>query len=260
MLILCLMPICASFISFAANLNFLVSTILFFGLPAAYLSYRTPFAIKRSLAFSGVVTLGLTFAEYYGELDQNWYVASMLPRVFGYIAIEAVIWGFLLTYFIVIFYEHFIDKGRHKDIGKGLKYLLVVLTCVFVLIFTLNNLNPTFTHYFYFKMGVLMILMPIVVLLIIFPKYMSMVIKITPYFFALGILNELTGVPKGYWTYPGSHLVGWVNIGSIRFPIEEVIFWMVLFTSATILYLEFFDDNSARLPQRTLKKIKSFAK
>jgi hypothetical protein len=254
-IVLCTLPILAAVASIFLDINFLTSIILFFGLPATYLSFRTPNAIARSLLFSLVTLIAIAFIEYYAGVDKSWYVHSIFPRVFDHIAIEDLVWGFLLTYFIVMFYEHFFDKGRHKVVGVGLKYFALMLAGVFSVLFTLHFMDPKNIEFFYFRAGLILLLLPVISVLIIFPKYISVLLKITPYFFGLGLIVALTSIQNGYWYYPGENFIGWVSIGSYRFPIEELIFWMTLLSSAIIVYFEFFDDNRARLPQKAYRKI-----
>ena len=48
---------------------------------------------------------------YFATTDQSWYVPTIFPfRVYGILALEELIWGFLTAYTAIIVYEHFLDK------------------------------------------------------------------------------------------------------------------------------------------------------
>jgi len=54
---------------------------------------------------------------------------------------------------------------------------------------------------------------------------------------------KVTALQLGWWDFPGSNFIGWVSIFNIRFPLEELIFWLFLFAMAILTYYEFFDDD-----------------
>lgn len=104
----------------------LISTLLFYGLPAVYLSWRTPKAVLRTLLFALAMTPPLVFIiDTLAHLTKTWWVGTIFPfRLWGIIPVEDLLWGFLYTYSIVIFYEHFLDKGRHNLVDGRMKYFV----------------------------------------------------------------------------------------------------------------------------------------
>jgi hypothetical protein len=64
-----------------------------------------------------------------------------------------------------------------------------------------------------------------------------------PYFIPLGLINVLVSLSLGHWSYPGHHFVGWVTVGSYRFPLEELIFWIILFPPFLISQFELLNND-----------------
>lgn len=252
-------PLVASIVTFAFDVNFVVASLLFFGVPALYLSLRTPQYVLRALLFAFVATLGCVVINYFAIRDGSWYVPETVFgfRFLGGMVLDDIIWAFLLIYLVVIFYEHFFDKGRHKPIGNNLVYFGLLIVFLLLLFTAMKLLKPDLLHYFYLKAGLILLLLPVMALLISFPRYISIALKVFPYFFALNLLVLLTGLHQSYWEYPGKHFIGWLRVAGFEAPIEEVFFWVILFSTAIIAYFEFFDDNRARLPERIYKRLQT---
>lgn len=248
LILLVLFPLLAALISLIIKANFLVSTLLFFGLPALWLSYRTPQMIKRTALFSLIFSLPFTILiDYIAILDKSWFVPlTVFPfRLLGVIPLEDFIWGFLLIYAVIIFYEYFLDKGKHNLIDQRMKYLILPLVVLLITFFVLVFTKPEFLmlKYAYLWLGVALIFLPAVTFLSFFPKLLSKYVKTGIYFFILAFLFELTGLQLGQWEFPGTHFIGWVEMFGFHFPFEEFFFWMILAATAILSYYEFFDDD-----------------
>jgi len=77
--ILILFPILATFISLLINANYLVVTLLFFGLPSLYLSIRTRKRIAKTALFSLIFSVPLTIiVGYLASIDKAWYIKSTI--------------------------------------------------------------------------------------------------------------------------------------------------------------------------------------
>ena len=84
-------PIAAAILSFLFNANYFVSTIIFFGLPAIYLSFKNKNLIKKSALFSVILGIPLVIVVgYIASLTGTWFVSkSVLPfRLLGLIPID----------------------------------------------------------------------------------------------------------------------------------------------------------------------------
>ena len=242
-----LFPIFATIISFIFKTNFLISTLLFFGLPSIYLSIRNKHSIKKTLIFTTISSIPLgIIIDYFGTKDGSWYVpeSAFSFRLFGFIPIDDLIWGFLLVYFIVIFYEHFLDKKGKRTINKKFTYFGIVLIILTLMLMILHILIPSINiPYFYLLMGILLFTIPIITFLYSNPKFIPRYVKISVYFFSLFLIHELVGMQLSQWTFPGENFIGWVKIFGHSFPFEEFIFFISLSTIAILTYYEYFADD-----------------
>jgi len=88
---LLLWPIAAVGFSFLLRANTLISTLLFFGIPALYLSYSNPCCIRMVSVFSLIFSIPFAvMLDYVMEITQGWYIATSVfdpYRIFGYVTI-----------------------------------------------------------------------------------------------------------------------------------------------------------------------------
>lgn len=247
-ILLILFPIVAVILSLALKANFFTSILLFFGLPSLWLSIRTPSQIKKTFLFSLILSLPLgIFIDYIATLDGSWFVPiTIFPfRLFGVVPIEDLIWGFFLIYNIVIFYEHFLDKGKHELVDTRMKYLIWPLIILMLIFFSLLFTKPELLiiPYAYFWLGTFLFILPTITFISFFPRLLSKYVKTASYFFLLAVLFELTGLQLNQWTFPGQNFIGWVELFGHRFPFEEFFFWFVIGAISVLSYYEFFDDD-----------------
>lgn len=243
-----LFPIVAAVLTLVFQTNFLTSTLLFFGIPSAYLSFRNPGVVLRNLvAVTFSIPLGFV-ADYLGVLDKSWYVPTTVFnfRILDVVPLEDLIWGYLWIFFAIMFYEHFLDFGKRGDrISKDIKYLVVfalVLSTVFSLLLLVRPGLLRIEH-FYLKGGVVLFLLPLITFLAFFPKFLTKYIKVGIYFFGLSLLFELVALHTHQWEFPGQHFIGFVDLLGLSFPFEEFLFWFVLGVSSVLSYYEFFVDD-----------------
>jgi len=249
LILLLLYPIFASLFLLFIKGNAFLSIIIFFAIPPLYLSFRAKKYVKKSLIFSLVLGLPLFFiVDYIAHLTKTWLLHdSILPfRFFNYVPLEDWIWAVFYIYFIVIFYEYFLDKDvKVQAWHKNMKYLVMGLLIAFVLFLSALILNPKYLNipYFYLTMGLTVILLPILLILLKFPKLTAKFFKTGAYFFYLVFIYEITGLKLDLWSFPGTEFIGWVTFLGVSFPIEEFVFWIMLGSMAALSYYEFFDDD-----------------
>src|SRR3989344_3323013 len=130
-ILIILFPVLATLLTLIFKTNFLISTLLFFGVPSLYLSFRRPGIVLKSLIFTAIFSIPFSIlVDYLAGMDKSWFVPSTIfsSRFLGVIPIEDFIWGFLWVFFTVMFYEYFLDRGKEKDhISQNIKYLVVLL-------------------------------------------------------------------------------------------------------------------------------------
>jgi hypothetical protein len=243
--VLTLTPILAAVLTLGLPINLLVSTLLFFGPAALYLSLRRKDIILRSSMFALVVTVISVLTDYLAERDQSWVSTSSFNiRIAGQVPIEALVWVFLFTYLIIAYFLFFFDQSKHKRVGKRMPIGFIAAAAVLVWLGLTAIIDVHFKiDWFYIKFGLLIIFLPLVAFTISFPQYLRTFIKIMPYFIFVGLLNILVGLEVGHWSYPGHHYIGWVQLGSYRFPREELVFWIILYAPFLVSQYEFFNND-----------------
>lgn len=255
---LILTPVVAAILTLIFPLNLLAATFIYFGPPALYISWRRKDIVLRSFIYAMTISVISIFTDYLAERDLSWVSTSMFDfRLAGSVPLEALVWMFLFTYLIVVYYLYFYDRTPHKLIGRRMSYVFFAAFAVLVWLCLTTALDLHFTiEYYYIKFGVLFLFLPLLAFVITFPQYLLIFIKITPYFFIIGLVNLLVSLDQGHWSYPGTHFVGWVELGSYRFPVEELIFWIILYPSFLISQFEFFNNDRFKFKSSLLFRSK----
>lgn len=252
-LVLVLLPVIAVLGSLVLRANFLTSALLFYGLPAIYLSWRNPHAVKRAFIFSLLAFPVGFVGDYVATAAGAWYVPNpFFPRILSIVPVDDLIWGFLLVYVVVIFYEHFLDKGKHNLVDRKFKYGVYGVLSGLVVFFSIYLINPSLLHlpYVYFTFGAIGAFLPVVIFLSHFPRFLAKYAKVIIYFTCLNLLLELTGLELGHWTFLGREYFGWIHLFKYRFPLEELLFYIVLFSVTILSYFEYFDDGHLKREAR----------
>jgi hypothetical protein len=245
-----LFPVLAAILTFIFKTNFLISTFLFFGIPSFYLSLRKPGIVFKSLVFSAIFAIPFGFMiDYLAVVDKSWIIPTSVFnfRLFGLTTLDGLIWGILYIFFIVMFYEYFLDFGKRGDtVSKNIKYLFSFLLVLLIVFFALMFVNPKSLQieYFYLKSGITIGLIPLLIFLSFFPRFWKKYVIIGVYFFGASLLHELTALYVGQWIFPGKHFIGFIEMFGLRFPFEELFFWMILCAVSVLSYYEFFADDT----------------
>ncbi|MBW2993728.1 hypothetical protein KY317_04100 [Candidatus Woesearchaeota archaeon] len=186
--------------------------------------------------------------DYISHKNLQWLIPnSILPyRLFGIVTIEILFWAVSLAYFIIMFYEYFLDKHITKKLwAPKLKYLIIIgliLLSAFILIYFIN---PSVFNipYFYVIFGTGLFLIPVILELSTHTRLAAKFFRTAAYFSYLTFLYEVTALKLGWWSFPGTEFIGWINIFGVSFPIEELFFWIMLTALACLSWYEFFDDD-----------------
>ncbi len=248
--VVCLILASAAILSLVFYLKPLIGGVLYVIAPAIYLCLREKKNYKKILL--GTLVLGVFmgfFFEFIQAYNGGWYIPVdrlTIPwKVFGIAPIDDILAFVIMPFFTLVFYEHFIDDEKNKRLS-GDFWELFVLTLVgvlFVIFAYLLNLGIIKTSYVYFKGGLLATIFPIYYLFRN-PRIVYKVAAITIFSIFVWFVAEIVGVKINGWAYAGQY-IGWFNIGSIRFPIEEVIFWMLFYGAVIVAFYErFIDDNN----------------
>ncbi len=249
-LVLLSWPIIGSILSYAFNAGYILSLFFFYLIPSVYLSYYNRKLIKKTLIFSIVMSVGLSFlVEYIMEFTKSWQLGHLeFPQIWilNYISAYQILWAICFFYLIIMYYEVFFDRSSTKVVYPRTKWLFMLMSA-FVVFIILGHyfFQPLlYINYFYLKIGVVLILLPIIAFLFKFPQLMQKFIKVTIFFAYYNLIYEITALDLGHWWFPvtGS-FVGHVTVFNHTFPFEELFFWVVLGGCACLVYYEFFDDD-----------------
>lgn len=248
LILLLIYPIIGATVSHLLNINAFGSVLVFFGIPSLYLTIRGVKFFKRAITFSVLVSVPLIIIiDYIAHLTGQWLIPnSILPRLFQYVSIEVIVWAVLNLYFVIMFYEYFLHNHYIKRLFyPQMKYFFIVIYSLFILFLFLYKLFPGFLHipFFYLFFGIFLILIPVILQFFKYPKFILKFFETAAYFFYLTLTYEITALQLGWWNFPGEQFIGWVSIFNIKFPLEELLFWLILFAMAILTYYEFFDDG-----------------
>jgi hypothetical protein len=256
--IVMVIPVLAATISLFFRANFLISTILFFGIPSLYLVYRGG-AFKKTFIFSLFFSTPLTFIfDYLIAKDNGWYIKNTIFsfRIFDLVVIEQFIWTFLWVFYIVLFYEYFFDKRNKKSIFsffqktneiitlkmENFALLLFIILSFFIFLAFVDPILLTI-NYSYLILGVIFGIIPLSIFLFKFPNFIVRFSLVSFYFFILAAIIEYIGLRLSHWCFPGAHFLGMIRYFGFLIPYEEVILYFIFSTPIILSYYEFFDDD-----------------
>ena len=249
LLALCVYPIVASIFSLGTHATPLTSTLIFLFIPCAYLTLLLPDFFRKGALFSTILAIPfIIIVDYVGQVNGQWFITqTAFPlRLLGIVALEDVLWAFLLSYFMLAFYEYFFDTHRDRSLWPShLKYLILILTAISFVVAGISAFTPQLLHisYFYLRIGLIGIFVPMVGEFLRRPKLIYGAFLTGAYFFVFALVYELTALKLDWLIFPGKDFIGWVTIFGASFPFEEFFFWIILTAMSSIAYYEFFDDN-----------------
>ncbi|MBI4225811.1 hypothetical protein HY612_01740 [Candidatus Roizmanbacteria bacterium] len=222
----------------------LVIFFIFFVPQILYLAKREKKPWKK--IFLSTFTFGLLFGfffEFIQEFNRAYsVVSSVFPfKLLGIVPPDNVIGHMIMTFSIMVFYEHFILTKKTKHISPLFFFITlgaIVVNISLIIIFLVQPARLKL-NYSYAFLGTAAII-PVLLLGVLKTERVKEIISVMPYFFFLFLLMELLAVGLNWWVYPGNTYIGWVEVFSLRFPFEELFFWMIFYAPALISYRELF--------------------
>jgi len=185
------------------------------------------------------------FFEFIQEFNRAYSVESrILPRLFGVVPLDNILGHFMMSLLIFTFYEHFINPKTSNKISRYVWLPIVMASAASVIAVMLYYLNPNLIKlsYSYLIFGCIAVIPPIV-LAYKNPRYAREFSLMIPYFFILFFVIEIIAVRHSWWIYPGDQYVGWVQLGDLRYPFEELLFWMLFYAATLVSYYKIFVDR-----------------
>lgn len=193
------------------------------------------FSILTTLLFAPPV-------ELIARLADVWDVQSILPRIFGIAPIENLLFAFFNFFWVLSFYEYFIDRDTATKTNKRFKYLLILYAVLLVVVLIGFFINPNLIALNYHVLAAIILLIPGLILFIHKPKLLKKALIPTIFFAVVFFVYEVVSLAIGSWWWPGQYLLSVTLVGTI-FPLDDVIIWYFLSTPILIMGYEFFADD-----------------
>lgn len=198
---------------------------------------------KKILIFSIASTFLFAFAiELSSRLANTWDVKSILPRLLGLVPLENMLFAFLNIFWVLSFYEYFVDRDTTIKISKKFKYLIILFCLFSLIIFSLYFYNPALIAMNYFTMAIIILIIPSIIIFSRKPSLLKKIILPTLFFAVVFFIYEVVSLKVGNWWWPGEYIATFKIFGKI-FPLDDVIIWYFLSTITLIGGYEFFDDD-----------------
>lgn len=198
---------------------------------------------QKILIFSIVSTFLFAFAiELSSRLANTWDVQSTLPRVLGIIPLENMLFAFLNIFWVLSFYEYFVDRET-KKISKKFKYLIILFILFSLIVFGVYFYKPEFIAMNYFTTAIIILIIPSIIIFGKNPSILKKTLLPTLFFAFVFFVYEIVSLKIGSWWWPGEYLKTFIVFGKV-FPLDDIIIWYFLSTITLIGGYEFFADNS----------------
>lgn len=243
----------AGILTLAAQPKLLVSAFLFFVVPACYLHLKKRFNYKKIVAAILSMGISLSALDFVMTSNRGWWLPRdqmlVFPGIDGFWSLDNTVWSFFFIFFLISFYEYFLDDERSKKISKHFRYFVwlpIIVTCIsgsFILFF------PPLTHpvipYAYLALLFLPVFVPIALLILKKPNALELLGKFTlasGFFFFVDMTHELTALHTHQWYFPGQY-IGIISVTGVTFPIEELVLFITFSTFSFLAYYELFVDD-----------------
>lgn len=232
------------------KISYLISLLLFFGIPCLYLSFKNKKKVAKLALFSLLVGFPVAIIfQLVAYSDHSWTVPqSILPwRLFGITPLEDFLWMFLTLFTLLLFYEYYRKEEYNLMLPKRFLILIIALFSLAGAIIATHLLFPSLLNipYAYTWLGTVFFLIPVIVFLTRNPHYFSRFIPVTLFFFFIHLLFEITGVLLNHWQFTGTNYLGWMSFLGVKFPVEEFVFVLILGGFSAGTYYEFINAGKS---------------
>jgi len=249
LVVLFLLLILASLLSFILDLRFIASTQLFFLIPSIYLIFREKKNIYKIIFASTIIGLFWAFTlDFIAEYNKVWDWAPdggllFKDKIFNIVAVDVLIWFFLWVFHILIFYEHFIDDEKFKKISHKWRFAVILGFLFMISTSIIYNTAPEKfkPEYPYVIIGFISTIMGICIL--IKKRYLLPKVFLTSFYFSfVYLVFEFTALRLDQWRFPAKYIES-IHVAGVVFPMEEFVIWILLSSAIVSTYCEFFIDD-----------------
>lgn len=233
----------------------LISMCMFFLLPSLYLFLRRGHLNALKIFATSIIT-GIAAGALDAAITANhgWWVPEgqlIFPqRFFGIWNIDNTLWYMGLIFYMVAFYEYFLDPYKHRHLSKRFRYFLLFPIVISAVVIVLAAVFPdTLSHvrYAYLTLALPFIVLPFILLLSLgrkkIPALLGRFSLLSLFFFFVNLTHEITALQNNQWIFPGEY-IGTVHLAGVVIPIEEFLLYIVLSGFAGLAYYEVFVDDT----------------
>jgi len=234
-----------------------VTALLFWGVPAAYLSLR----VKRknvlfAILFSALATFSVgLLIGYLSKANNVWFTQHFLFPfpLYGPVTVDDCIWLSLYIFAVLMAFEATV-KHSARSFGNRFYMGLVIVTAIAVVGHAVITLSPPWLStipYMYLGFDVLMLGVALALLPRYYPRYRAGIVRAMLYLLPVAFLNEVISLSLGLWYFPSNaDLLGRISVFGEGIPFEEAIFFLVTPLVILALYVDFFKDSGNDTPVR----------
>lgn len=153
------------------------------------------------------------------------------------------------------FFDYFIAGDTSKsELLSPVRVACAGLILIGILLF-LSKAAPSLitVQYGYLAAG-LAVVIPALVILFTRPRLFLPAIKTVPFFFFLYLFYDLTSFALTVNEFNGTYL-GMLTVVGLRFPVEELVFWMILNSAVVTVYYSYFLRNDTAVATPAIETI-----
>lgn len=221
---------------------YLLSIIIVLGPPSLMNFLWLSHSRLKVLAFSFLTTL--LFAppiELATRLANAWDVQSVLPRPFGLIPLENMLFAFFNFFWGISFYIHFVGRDTRKPFSPRIRYLVMLYLVLSALVYGLFFHSRHIISTSYVSMSVPILLLPSLFIFSRYPRLLPKILLPTAFFAVVFFVYEVCSLVIGSWWWPGEYLYT-ISVFGHSMPLDDVVIWYFLSTPTLIAGYEYFAD------------------
>lgn len=221
-------------------MTYAVAILLFFGPLCVSLSARSPRLISETVFFAIAFGVPITLVvDYVALVNGAWHIpVSAFPfRVCDQVPLEDVALGVLFLYWISMSYRGSLD-AHAGSLSKARVLLVCLLLFTLFVVLCVTPQEYLKAPYMYSCLGLIFAGGPLFLFAYARRSLLRRAFRTTLLAVPVLFVFEIVGLHLGYWAFLSEEYVGWIQLLSYRFPLEELVFWIFLSAPAIAAYYE----------------------